>query len=374
MKMYSVLEKYKDELYTCNRSHCGFCQEGCQAYKIMGFEQYSSRGRMLISRSLIENRAQIDESVVDSAFNCFLCGFCNAKCALYPTDIFMALRREIKIRGLTPEPILHVIKNISTAGNPYAFSKEDRWSWFSKYSNQHSEILYFPGCVYSYLYPKNTETIFKLLKKSGFDISYSPEIDFCCGYPTYLAGDYETFQRIATENFKKWKNKGIKKIYTPCPGCYKAIGEIYPEFVDNFDIEAQHVVLGLFEAYESGKIVFNKKYTSVTYHDPCDLTRFMKVVEEPRKLIEAVSNDLIETTYNKFFAKCCGGGGLVLVNNPKLSLKASIERVKEMSLTGADYITTACPTCYRTLNKGLKKAKIKMKLLDLEEMLFSAFL
>lgn len=368
--MYSELEKYVEEIYTCNRSHCGFCQEGCQAYKILGFEQYSSRGRMLVTRCLIEGKAKIDESIVDLTFNCFLCGFCNAKCALYPTDIFIALRREIKIKGLTPKPIIQVINNISSTGNPYAFPREDRWSWLSKHNTQHSETLYFPGCVYSYLYPKNTEIIFQLLRKSGFEASYIPEIDFCCGYPTLLAGDYETFQQIATRNYEEWKKRGIKKIITPCPGCYKALGEYYPEFIEEFDIEIQHVILGIYEAFEKGKIILEKKYTTITYHDPCDLTRFMRVIEEPRKLIEAISRDIIEPDYTKYYAKCCGGGGLVVISNSKLSLKANIERAKELSLTKADIITTACPTCLRSLSKGLKKIKAKTKIRDLEEILY----
>ena len=371
--MYEELIKYRDKLYTCNRSHCGFCQEGCLPYKLLGYEQYSSRGRMILSRVLIERNIKIDENIVDIVFNCFLCGFCNAKCALYPTDIFTALRREINKAGLTPRPLIEVANNIVSSGNPYAFSREDRYKWTKDIQiTTKSQSIYFPGCVYPYLQAKQTKTIYSLLAKTGIEISYIPEIDNCCGYPVYLTGDMEKFEAIAKKNYENWKRQGIKKIYTPCPGCYKTLAEIYPEFIENYDIEVYHAVLAIHDAYENGKIRLQKKYQTITYHDPCDLTRFMRVIEEPRKLIEAISNEFIELDYHGYFAKCCGGGGLVVAYNPQLHLQASIHRAKEIESVGAEIVTTFCPTCLRTLRKGLKRIKAKTKLIDLGQLIFSS--
>ncbi len=373
--MYEELRKFERELYTCNRSHCGFCQEGCWPYKILGFEQFSSRGRMLVSRAMLEGKAKMDESVVESVFSCFLCGFCNAKCALYPTDIFTALRIEINKAGMTPRPLLEISSNISNKGNPYAFPKEDRYSWTKEAQIiGKASSIYFPGCVYSYLQPQQTLRVYQLLSKVGMEVSYIPEIDFCCGYPVYLTGDMEKFGEIARQNYEAWKKHGIKKIYTPCPGCYKTLGEIYPEFIDGYDIEVYHVILAIYDAYENGKISLQKKFGTITYHDPCDLTRFMRVVEEPRKIIEAISKELVELDYHGYFAKCCGGGGLVVAYNPRLSMEASIRRAKEIDAAGADIVTTFCPTCYRTLRKGLKRARSKTNLKDLGELIYSSLI
>ena len=366
------IKDYEDEIYTCNRSHCGFCQEGCPAYRILGFESYSSRGRMLVSRALLEEHVKIDKDVVDIVHNCFLCGFCNAKCALYPTHVFMALRREVNLSGMTPEPLKRVISNITRHGNPYAFPHNERILWMKDKEVRRSHVLFFPGCVYSYIHPKQTWRIYKLLSKVGINIGYAPETDYCCGYPTYLAGDIETFQSIAMENYKKWKDMGVRTIYTPCPGCFKALGEHYPEFIDDFDIEVKHVIQGVFEVYDKGSIRLDRIYGVVTYHDPCELTRFMKVLDEPRKIIEAISAEFVELDYSGYFAKCCGGGGLVSAYNPKLALKASVERAIEISMIQPEIVTTFCPTCERTLSKGIKRAKVHVKLMDLGEMILEA--
>ncbi len=363
------LKDYRDEIYTCNRSHCGYCQEGCPSYRILGFEQYSSRGKMLTARVFLEKKIDLNESVVDAVFNCFLCGFCDAKCALYPTNIFSSFRREIFLANKTPKPLMRVIDSVSRYGNPHGF-EEERYLWAKGLDvGSGSNRIFFPGCIYSYFYPKYTQTTYHLLRRIGTGISYIPEIDGCCGYPIFLTGNWEMFEEIARKNYKRWRDRGVKKIITPCPGCFAALSELYPQFVEEFDIEIKHAVIEVFEAYDNGRIKLGKVYGTVTYHDPCDLSRKFGFVEEPRKLIEAIAEDIVEPRYTKYFAKCCGGGGLVSAYNPKLHIRASMDRARELVETQAEIITTACPTCIRTLNKGLKKIKAKKELIDLNIML-----
>ena len=52
MKM--ELEKYKDAIYTCNRTRCGFCREECPIFKEKKLESYACRGKMLIARGMLE--------------------------------------------------------------------------------------------------------------------------------------------------------------------------------------------------------------------------------------------------------------------------------------------------------------------------------
>lgn len=363
------LSEFRDEIYTCNRTRCGYCQEGCFPYIVLAFEQFSSRGRMITTRALIEGKIKFDDSIVESAFNCFLCGFCDAKCALFPTNIFMALRRELFIAGKTPEPVMAIIGSVTKFGNPYGLPKEERALWTKGVNiRQHGDILFFAGCVYPYLYSKKLQAVYSLLEKIGVNTVYVPEIDNCCGYPILLAGNWETFDAVAKTNYKAWKEKGIKKIVTPCPGCAYTLSEVYPKFIDGFELEVRHVIESVYEKFDQGKISFSKLHKTLTYHDPCDLSRKLRLVEQPRKLMEAIG-DIVEPRYNKFFARCCGGGGIVSAYNSQLHLRASLERAQELADTQVDIITTACPTCYRTLDKGLRRVKSKARLEDLSILL-----
>ncbi len=369
------LSKYRDEIYTCNRSHCGYCQEGCPSYRILGFEQYSSRGKMITARVFLEGKIGLDENVIDAVFNCFLCGFCDAKCALFPTNVFTALRREIFLAKKTPESLMMIIDSVSRFGNPQRFKREERSLWVGSLNiRQKSDTLFFPGCIYSYFYPKYTQRIYQLLDRIGVSASYIPDIDYCCGYPVFLTGNWEAFEEIARANFKTWKEKGIRKMVTPCPGCFTAFSELYPKFIDDFNIEVSHVAMEIFDAYDNGKVRFDRIYETVTYHDPCDLSRRFGLVEEPRKLLEAVAESIIEPRYHGFFARCCGGGGLVSAYNPQLYTRASMERAKELVETQAQIITTACPTCIRTIHRGLRKIKARVELVDLSSLLIRAIL
>ena len=130
----------------------------------------------------------------------------------------------------------------------------------------------------------------------------------------------------------------------------------------------------IFDAYDNGKVRFDRIYETVTYHDPCDLSRRFGLVEEPRKLLEAVAESIIEPRYHGFFARCCGGGGLVSAYNPQLYTRASMERAKELVETQAQIITTACPTCIRTIHRGLRKIKARVELVDLSSLLIRAIL
>jgi len=48
------LEDYAEDIYTCNRTRCGFCREQCPVYHVMAYETYSCRGKMLVGRGLME--------------------------------------------------------------------------------------------------------------------------------------------------------------------------------------------------------------------------------------------------------------------------------------------------------------------------------
>ncbi len=53
----------------------------------------------------------------------------------------------------------------------------------------------------------------------------------------------------------------------------------------------------------------NKVTEPITYHDPCNIARQGWIVEQPREIIRAISNNFVEMTPNKTENYCCGGGG-----------------------------------------------------------------
>ena len=81
---------------------------------------------------------------------------------------------------------------------------------------------------------------------------------------------------------------------------------------------------------------------TVTYHDPCHLTRGLQVTQEPRQLLQAMGNDLVEMEDP---ASCCGFGGSFSLFYYDLSSRVNDAKVKKIQDTKADYVVTSCPGC-----------------------------
>ena len=44
MADYPSLQPYVDQIYTCNRTRCGFCSVECPVFRVKRTESYASRG------------------------------------------------------------------------------------------------------------------------------------------------------------------------------------------------------------------------------------------------------------------------------------------------------------------------------------------
>jgi Fe-S oxidoreductase len=113
------------------------------------------------------------------------------------------------------------------------------------------------------------------------------------------------------------------------------------------------------------------KNVKVTYHDPCQLVRFMDISDEPRQILSAIQGvELVEPKWAKGqYATCCGGGGGFEAVFPEMSEMLAANRAKELSETGADIVVTQCPGCIMQLKTGLKAIGAKgIEVLDLAQL------
>ncbi|MFX1354022.1 MAG: heterodisulfide reductase-related iron-sulfur binding cluster, partial [Promethearchaeota archaeon] len=87
-----------------------------------------------------------------------------------------------------------------------------------------------------------------------------------------------------------------------------------------------------------------------------------------RELLNNIAN-LTEMKTIKENAKCCGAGGGVKKGFPNLALEIAKSRVKETEETGADYLVSICPFCFRNLLDALKALNSSIKMIDLMELI-----
>jgi glycolate oxidase len=128
----------------------------------------------------------------------------------------------------------------------------------------------------------------------------------------------------------------------------------------------------LAEQIQAGKVKFKPhkgKKEKVTYHDPCELGRIMKVYEEPRIVINAIPGiELVEMKRNRNRTWCCGAGGGLKGIDPVMALEIGGDKVIEAAETGAKTIVSACPSCKININDAIKAAGSDMKAIDITEL------
>lgn len=372
-KGHFELERYKEEIYHCFR--CGFCRELvlggtyriCPIREELGFETTYARGRIGVARALLEGKIEYSDPLVERIYTCLGCYNCKTHC---PTkvdtpSVVRAERREIDQWGLRNLKGLDEIdSNIEAYKNPYGYGKKIRNQWTEGLGlAERGELLYFPGCATSYDRPEIARSLVKILKKAGIEVAYLGEKEVCCGIPQIWNGKFESAKALLQENGKMFEEAGVRTILTSCPDCYNAFQNHYPEILGKQPFKVIHITELLLDLLNEGKIPFQEQIKKrVTYHDPCRLGREAGIFEPPREILRRIPGiELVEMRRNRENAWCCGGGGVVNLVYPKLSIKIAKDRVQEAIETGAETLITCCPLCYRQFDARLWERKIDLK-------------
>ena len=373
-------EEVDNELIAC--IFCGFCRLGCPTFSVTHRESRNARGRNVLAFNLLNGTIEPSADLAEAFYSCTTCQACTYFCPaqVRVDEIVEEVRKKLYKAGFTPEPVLGVRDNIFKTGNVYASAKADRTDIFpaplkekiqTGQLKSQAETFLFMGCVPSYLDMKMVPSLLKPLDAAGVEYTTLGTDEGCCGFPLFLMGTDE-FEPHAKKVIERIKASGAKELVTPCAGCYKTFKKIYPD-VGDLGMEVYHSVHYLEKLIKEGKIKFNGDLgKKVTYHDPCDLGRAFKVFEEPRNILKAIPGlELVEMARNRLQARCCGGGGGVLANNPDMAVDMAAERVRDALAVGAEIIVSGCAACKDNLRKGAKAIpkdeRGKIKIMDITE-------
>jgi dimethylglycine catabolism B len=203
----------------------------------------------------------------------------------------------------------------------------------------------------------------KVLQKLGETPAYLAEDEPCCGGLLHYMGLEEEFSVHLNAVRDRLKAKGVKRIISLVPSCTHSLRRL-----DNGSgLEVKHFCEVVAAGLPKLNLTFPRQI-KVTYHDPCQLARYMGLVDEPRKILKAVKGlELVEPKWTSGeWATCCGGGGGFEAVFPEMSEMLAANRAKELMETGAQMIVTHCPGCIMQLKTGLKALKAEnIEVLDL---------
>ncbi|MFH1031027.1 MAG: (Fe-S)-binding protein [Chloroflexota bacterium] len=213
----------------------------------------------------------------------------------------------------------------------------------------------------------------KVLDRLGIKFGYLAEDEPCCGGLLHYIGMEKEFTQHARSVYDTLKSKGVKRIISIVPSCTFTLKRLIPSSADG-NLEVKHFTEVVAEGISSLDLNYPKK-VKVTYHDPCQLVRYLGLVEEPRKILKAIKGiEFVEPAWTtREWATCCGGGGGFEAVFPELSEILAVNRAKELVETGAEIIVTHCPGCVMQLKTGLEALKVNnVEVLDLTQILAMA--
>jgi Fe-S oxidoreductase len=286
---------------------------------------------------------------------CMTCGLCSARC---PSDVdFVRFIVEMRAeafrageRGIyAHNGILQEVMRIQTMD-----VHQERTGWLAEDMQvaEEGEYFYFVGCLPFF------DVIFADLQVQALDIArnavrllnqvgirpFVSNEERCCGADLRLAGDVDSFRRLAELNVKTIEASGASKVVFSCAECYNAFKNDYPACVGSMPFELMHVTELLADKIGLGEVDFQPLDSRVTYHDPCRMGRYLEVHEPPRKVISSVPGlELVEMADNRQRAMCCGSTAWVNCSGcSKLIQKEKLRQAKE---TGARVMLTTCPKC-----------------------------
>jgi glycolate oxidase iron-sulfur subunit len=233
------------------------------------------------------------------------------------------------------------------------------------------QVTYFVGCGIDYALPNVGEATLDLLEAAGYNVSVAANV--CCGLPPYSYGDIESARKLAEMNLEALGTMQ-GEIVTDCASCSSFLKD-YPRLFDEGDPRRQNAEALAARVRDSTEFLAQVKLPAnaqpveavVTYHDPCHLSRYHNITQQPRDLIRSIPGveyrELPEADW------CCGGAGSYSLTHHDLSMQILQRKMENIRSTGAEIVVTPCPACVMQLQYGAKRFGVPIQVMHLAELL-----
>ncbi len=340
---------------------CESCMEVCDTYTVTQDEMQSPNGRLKVAHKIFKNE-KISEKELRSIYTCTLCGLCNLHCTqnIEISEIIHSAKIKLVEQKKAPLEVHNkIIKGIEESDNSVNGNPNERLDWLPKnyreyeiFEKKESDTLLFLGCMSSFRVKESASASYELLKIGNYNFKIL-EKEPCCGEYVYSAGKLELAKQIFKENFEMFKRNKIKNLIVTCAGCLYAFNNVYPKYVEGWNITVKHIIEIIDKLEKSGKIKFKNLKREITYHDPCRTGRKLKnrtIYKEPRELLEKVGSKINELSNNRNETPCCGAGSGIRGVDSSISIKIG---TKIFQKAKTKEIISSCPLCvfnYRYVN------------------------
>jgi heterodisulfide reductase subunit D len=387
------------EMEACTR--CGECIENCPTFAEARNEEIHPLQKInrtktfwkadhlgFLARLFGMRSASVEELAAFSkgVYQCTLCGRCHVVCPVQidTRPLWISMREMLVDLGTYPDLMNQLRQTVTTHYNISGDPNENRLGWSANMATvpegldrkQHAEVVYFMGCVAAF-YPmvySVPQSFVSLMDRVGIDFTTMGGDEYCCGFPLMIAGMGKDAHELVRHNVERVRALGAKTVVAACPSCYHTWCHEYPHILgESLGFEVLHESELLADLVRKGAFDLKPVDKVVTYHDPCDLGRTSGIYDEPRQIIQAIPGvTLMEMKDNRERALCCGGGGDVEMADAETAKAVGRTRILQAQDTGAQFVVTACQQCKRTLLGAARTNKVRIRTMDLSELLLES--
>ena len=219
-----------------------------------------------------------------------------------------------------------------------------------RFANRFINLSFFMSLTASKEMKQENDAVLRniagLLKKAGVEFGYLYGQELYSGALVYDGGMDESFSAHARRVFEVFRKNGVRKVITVDPHTTSILRDVYPKFVQNFDLEVKSYLEVL---AEKDFPVMQAQNEEMVVHDSCVYARYEGMIEQPRKLLEKSGIKAKEPNLSGRSTFCCGGPIESLF--PGKAHEIAANRVSQLKENGDD-IVTMCPICLVNLRKA----------------------
>lgn len=383
---------------------CGMCATACLFYETtkdpkytpihklepmrrIWKQEYTFWGRFAkalgISKPVTDDDLeQWQELLYDS---CTLCGRCSLICPIGNDLVYMIrkAREGMVASGHAPKGLKQITSRAITIGSPMgitlsAFKKqvqhaEDETGIKMPFDQQGAEYMLLMSSSEVMEFYEYIGAMAKIFKQANISWTFSSEV-FEATNSGIQIGSSDIAAELVQRIVDVAEKLQVKNVVSPeCGHAYTAIRWDGPNLIGRpYKFKVIHVLELLDQLRREGRLELEGiDDEKLTFHDPCQIVRRGGIVQEPRDLLNSVSNNFVEMPCSGKWNWCCGGGGGVSANPDadELRLKAFSIKKNQLDQTGAKKLVTCCSNCRTMLEDGIDEYDMDIEVVGVTEII-----
>ena len=382
--------------------HCGFCLPACPTYLVLGDENDSPRGRIVLMRAVIDGTLAVTDPAVETHLDrCLGCRACETACPsgvpygaaleaaratlfearrtpgagrepaaarlllwaiAHPTLFALAMAAGRALRFALVARVLARLPGTPGALFAMLAASEPAFTarpYVARGSGARGRVALLLGCVMDGLFAHVHAATRRTLVVNDYTMVPAPG-QGCCGALHAHAGDAQRARAMARRTIGAFERSGAEFVAVDAAGCGAMMKEYGRLLADDpaWAARAHALAARVRDVTEllaaAGPRRGGEVAAAVTYDAPCHLQHAQRVESAPLAVLAAIPGLSLRPLTDR--DQCCGSAGVYNIAQPALARAALAPKLAHIAATDAELVATGNPGCQMQIGAGLLRS------------------